>query len=125
MNPMSEKRLHEDNVREAGSGGRSQDNRGLGLRPAFLDFSTQAIYPSRFSDGRPAPIHSLDGLPDELVVESSAQGRVLSAKPTVIAGFERNGLFYTRSATALCGEGVVASLKRSARDPSITKPWPS
>jgi hypothetical protein len=46
----------------------------LGFRPAFLDFATMTIYPSEFA------------------------GKVLRTRATLIAGFERNGFFYTRTA---------------------------
>lgn len=92
--------LKRENDRFAGSGGCSHGSRRLGFKPAFLDFATQTIHLSRFADGRPAPIHVLDGLPDEVVVTRSLSGRVVAAKPTLISGFERNGFFYTRTAAA-------------------------
>jgi len=92
--------LQEENARHVGTGGRSEENAGLGFRPAFFDFATQTIYPSRFADGRAAPCHLLDGLPDEVVVDRTASGRVVSIKATMISGFVRNGYFYTRSAAA-------------------------
>jgi hypothetical protein len=91
--------LHE-NILFAGTGGRSEENSGLGFRAAFLDFESMTIYPSCFRDGRPAPMHLLDGLPDEVVVDRAASGRVVTAKATLVSGFERNGFFYTRSAAA-------------------------
>jgi hypothetical protein len=97
---MSEKQLQHENVVHTGSGGRSQENSGLGFNPAFLDFQTQKIYPSRFADGRLAPFHLLDGLPDEVVVDRATSGRVVTAKATLISGFVRNGFFYTRAAAA-------------------------
>jgi len=97
---MSEKQLQHENVVHTGTGGRSQENSGLGFKPAFLDFATQRIYPSRFADGRLAPFHLLDGLPDEVVVDRSVSGRVVTAKATLISGFVRNGFFYTRAAAA-------------------------
>lgn len=59
------------------------------FRPAFLDFATMAIYLSRFADGRLAPVHIADSLPPELL-----------AKGTWVAGFERDGFFYSRRAVA-------------------------
>jgi hypothetical protein len=97
---MSAKQLQHENVVHTGSGGRSQENSGLGFKPAFLDFQTQKIYPSRFADGRLAPFHLLDGLPDEVVVDRATSGRVVTAKATLISGFVRNGFFYTRAAAA-------------------------
>lgn len=97
---MSEEVLKQENGIHRGTGGRSPENRDLGFRPAFLDFETQIVYPSRFADGRPAPVHVLDGLPEEVIVDRTANGRVVAAKASLISGFVRNGFFYTRSAAA-------------------------
>jgi hypothetical protein len=97
---MSKELLRQENVEHLGSGGCSRDNAGLGFRPAFYDFATQRIYASRFADGRLAPFHLLDGLPDEVVIDRTASGRVTAVKATVISGFLRNGYFYTRTAAA-------------------------
>ena len=97
---MSAELLKQENELHAGTGGRSPENRDLGFRPAFLDFETQVIYPSRFADGRPAPVHVLDGLPEEVIVDRTPAGRVVAAKASLISGFVRNGFFYTRSAAA-------------------------
>lgn len=85
-----------------GSGGISQENRGLGFRPAFLDQRTRAVYPSLFADGRPAPFHLIDGLPHEAIEGWDGSGRPKIAKASVIAGFVRDGRFYTREEAAAC-----------------------
>lgn len=100
MNLMNQQQLRDENTHFAGTGGRSPENAHLGFRPAFLDFSTQVIYLSCFADGRPAPLHLIDGLPDEVIVDRSPTGRPLAAKASVIAGFVRNGFFYSREAAA-------------------------
>lgn len=92
--------LQQDDARYAGSGGHSEVNRDLGFRPAFFDCATCAIYLSRYRDGRIAPLHLLDGLPDDVVLVRSQCGRVIVAKSSLVAGFERNGFFYTRAAAA-------------------------
>ena len=97
---MNEEVLRQENAAHHGTGGRSEENCSLGFRPAFYDFATQRIYPSRFADGRLAPCHLLDGLPEEVVTDRTACGRVTSVKATVISGFVRNGYFYTRTAAA-------------------------
>ena len=97
---MTETKLRRENTVHQGTGGRSQENAGLGFRPAFFDFATQKIYPSRFADGRLAPFHLLDGLPEEVVADRAPNGRVVSAKATLISGFMREGFFYTRTAAA-------------------------
>ena len=93
--------LREQNRRFRGTGGVSRDGRSSGFVPAFFDTLTGTVYPSRFADGRPAPLHLLDGLPAELVETRSATGRVIAAKRTVLAGFLRNGRSYTREQAAL------------------------
>jgi hypothetical protein len=70
------------------------------LQPAFRDTSTGVIYPSRFTDGRPAPVHVVDGLPDSAVLSRSPDGRVAALKQTVVAGFSWGGRFYTREEAA-------------------------
>ena len=97
---MSRQTLQRENVEFLGTGGRSQENRSLGFRPAFMDQETSTVYQACFADGRPAPFHLLDGLPAEMVLTRTAQGRVASVKPTIIAGFTLNGEFYTREAAA-------------------------
>ncbi len=45
-------------------------------------------------------MHLLDGLPDEVVVDRARSGRVLRTRASLVAGFERKGMFYTRKAAA-------------------------
>lgn len=94
--------LKQENQDFRGSGGRSEENRGSGFRPAFMDLETLAIHESRFADGRLAPVHVLDGLPDALVVARSATGKVLAVKASVVSGFVREARFYNRDEAARC-----------------------
>jgi len=96
--------LAADNRFFAGTGGVSQGNRHRGFTPGFLDRDTGAVYPSCWADGRPAPFHDLEGLPDHLVLNRSPTGRVAAVKASVIAGFVRCGCFYTREQAACCLE---------------------
>jgi hypothetical protein len=100
MKNLNAQTLRRENSDHAGTGGVSQSNACIGFRPAFFCYATHTIYPSRFRDGRPAPFHVLEGLPDEAIAIRSDDGRVLAAKATLISGFERNGYFFTRSAAA-------------------------
>ena len=100
MKPLTNAQLKQENEQVAGSGGRSEDNRDLGFRPAFFDMATCLVHLSRYRDGRPAPFHLLDGLPEEVVIIRSSCGHVITTKSTLIAGFERKGFFYPRSAAA-------------------------
>lgn len=92
--------LRKQNLAFVGSGGVSEENRPSGFRPAFYDVATCRGELARFADGRPAPMHLLDGLPDTWVAERDAAGRITAIKETVIAGFVRDGLFYTREQAA-------------------------
>lgn len=83
-----------------GSGGCSEGNHGQGFRPAFYDSESGEIYPSCLADGTPSPIHSLNGLPDTLVLSRDEQGNVLAVKASVVSGFQRDGSFYSREECA-------------------------
>ena len=93
MNPHV---LEQENRRFVGTCGTSQNNRGLGFRPAFLNSSTGQVHLSCFANGRPAPVHVLDGLPEDLIEERDASGRVARVSGAVVSGFERLGQFHTR-----------------------------
>lgn len=66
----------------------------IGFRPAFFDCATFTLHPSRHAHTHPAADHVPGGLPDEGAGASSC-GNMTGAKPPVVAGFERNGLFFT------------------------------
>jgi len=95
--PLDARALRIENRHYAGSGGISRENRSSGFVPAFLDSSTGQTYRSRYSDGRPAPMHILEGLPSHLLIECSDS---LSAKACVVSGFLRCGDFFTRAEAA-------------------------
>ena len=97
---MTRETLRTENQVFWGTGGRSEENRSSGFRPAFMDTQTSLVYPSRFADGRPAPFHMIDGLPDEVVMARDASGRVASVKSSVVAGFLCMGRFFTREEAA-------------------------
>lgn len=93
---MTPDRIEFENETYRNTGGTSQECAPLGLHPAFCDLQTGQIYASRYGDGRPAPFHLLDGLPDDLVLLRQPGGRVTSVKDSVVSGFELDGRFYTR-----------------------------
>lgn len=97
---LSPQKLQVENRLHHGGGGVSAENRDEGFRPAFLDTQTQQIYPSRFTDGSPAPCHLLDGLPDEVVESRNPRGRVERIKASIVSGFVRGGRFFNREEAA-------------------------
>ncbi|MFV2060008.1 MAG: hypothetical protein ACC653_04940 [Gammaproteobacteria bacterium] len=91
--------LARESMKYHGTGGASQGNSDYGFLPAFRDTSSDTIYLSRYSDGRLAKVHILDGMPDNLIV-STEEGHVKAVSKSVIAGFVLNGVFYTRAEAA-------------------------
>jgi len=65
-----------DHVFDRRRAARGIPDRRLGFSPAFLDFQTFSVYPSRFADG------------------------ALAAAGRLVPGFVRGGYFYTRTAAA-------------------------
>lgn len=104
---MNHSIIAQENVTFHNTGGVSIGNRGSGFRPAFRDAETGDVYPSCFRDGRPAPIHMIDGLPEELVTTRSATGRVTSVKASVQCGFLFEGCFFDRKEAAAYLRGQV------------------
>ncbi len=93
---LSERLLRLENCTFCGTGGVSRNNRDAGFAPGYLDTHTGMVALSCFPDGRPAPVHLLDGVPEEWVARRAPDGRVAAVRAGVIAGFVRNGRFYTR-----------------------------
>jgi len=102
---FSKAALVEQNRRFLRTGGVSVGNRSHGFHPAFLDRETGTVYIARFTDGRPVPMHILDGLPAKLVVERLPSGRVATIKGSIEAGFVKDGKFITREEAAAAVDG--------------------
>lgn len=101
--------LESENRIFSGTGGVSQGNRALTLTPGFLDRETGSVYLSRTTDGKPASVHLIEGLPEALVIARTASGGVSAVKGSVEAGFVCDGHFYTRAQAA----SLIGSLSSS------------
>jgi hypothetical protein len=97
---MSSERLRLENEHYHNTAGVSSGNRQVGFLPAFCDLETGRTELSRFARGGLAPLHLLNGLPKEWIRKRDACGNVLAVKASVIAGFLRDGCFYTRDEAA-------------------------
>ncbi len=106
--PLSAFELRLENQAYRNSGGVSCNNRDSGFRPAYRNIRTGQTVLSRFANGDPAPVHVLDGVPNEWVVARDRQGGVSRLLPTVVSGFLRNGHFYTREAAARIMDGEAS-----------------
>jgi hypothetical protein len=100
FNLMTQQRIRRENLDFQGTGGLSENNHASGFLPAFCDSETGRTELSRLADGMLAPIHLLSGLPPEWVVTRDAAGGVSAVKPSIVAGFLRDGRFYTREEAA-------------------------
>jgi len=101
---MNARRLLSENRAYRGTGGISQENRSAGFVPAFLDAKTGLIYRSCFADGRPAPIHLLEGLPAHLRCHTADTGQRAAANATLVSGFLQRGKFLTRAEAAAAAQ---------------------
>jgi hypothetical protein len=102
---FTEARLKRENLAFFGTPGVSRGNSGYGFIPAFCDSVTGRVEISRLRNGLPAPIHMFEGLPENWVIERDASSKATAIKHSVVAGFVREGCFYTRSQAA---EAVLA-----------------
>ena len=102
---FTEARLKRENLAFFATPGVSQGNSGYGFIPAFCDSVTGRVEISRLPNGQPAPIHMIEGLPKSWIVHRDATAKPTAIKHSVVAGFVREGCFYTRSQAA---EAVLA-----------------
>jgi hypothetical protein len=100
QNALSQNELKFQNIVWRGTGALSAENRDQGFTPAFLDTERKEIYLSRHANGDVATVHILDGLPEHLRLSGETSATASKAKSNVIAGFVRDGKFYTREEAA-------------------------
>jgi len=94
------RQLDAENEAFAGTAGISQNNARERFVPAFRDSRNGRVEISRLETGQPAPMHLLCGLPEDWVTGRDAEGHIVAVRESVIAGFLRDGIFYTREEAA-------------------------
>ncbi len=102
--PLTRNCIRRENLAFAGTGGVSAAHRQTRFEPAFRDDDTGRVELSRYASGEPAPMHLIDGLPAEWVCARDGQGRACAIKASIVAGFVRDGRFYTREQAANLSE---------------------
>lgn len=98
--PMTEHVLRQENLAYIDSGGVSANAQKVHLVPAFQDVETGRIEIARMQNGCPAAMHLIVGLPEEWAVNHDLSGQISALKATIIAGFVRENVFYTREQAA-------------------------
>ena len=102
---LTQQVLRQQNNKFKNTGGVSEGNRDDGFHPAFYDTQCDRAEVSCFSDGTPAPVHVLEGVPEDWVTKRDCSGKVAAIKASIISGFIHHGMFYTREqASYLCSQ---------------------
>lgn len=97
---MTREKLHNQARMFVGRGGVSEENRGFGFCPGFLNKESGEFVTCCNADGGPATVHVFDGLPAAWVALRDADGRAIAVKACIVAGFVRDGYFFTRDQAA-------------------------
>lgn len=99
-NVMTREKLRNQAHMFVGKGGVSEENRRFGFCPAFLDEESGEFIVCCNTEGIPAAVHLFDGLPAGWVALRDAEGRPIAVKASIVAGFVRDGYFFTREQAA-------------------------
>ena len=101
---MTDSTLLRENQQFAGTAGLSRNNASKRFVPAFRNEATGEVALARFADGRVAPMHLLIALPEAWAAARDAKGQICEVVRSVVAGFVRDGQFYTRAEAAAAGD---------------------
>lgn len=71
--------------------------------PAFCNREDGRIELARLPNGKPAPMHLIAKLPKVWAARCDGKGNVLELIDSIVAGFVKNGRFYTREEAAAEG----------------------
>ena len=93
---MNRQSLLDQNANFKGTMGVSLKNGSSGFIPAFRDESTGRVELARFRNGQVAPMHVIAGLPADWATGYDEDGDVSAVKTTIVAGFVRDEVFFTR-----------------------------
>ena len=97
---MDRNTLLKENIEFSGTNGVSTVNKEANFVPAFRDEATGRIEIAKFRNGLAAPMHLICGLPEEWATDHDDRGSINRVKSSIIAGFLRHGVFYTRQQAA-------------------------
>ena len=101
---MDSKTLQRQNHEFAGTYGVSIANRRAKFVPAFRDTDTDRVEIARFRNGQAATMHLICGLPEEWAIDHDEHGSICRVKQSIVAGFVRDGIFYSREQAARISE---------------------
>lgn len=93
---MNRQQLQKQNLQFKNTNGVSANNHNKGFLPAFRDEETGRVELARFRDGSCAQMHLICGLPRDWALEFDEAGSITRIKSSVVAGFCRDGEFFTR-----------------------------
>lgn len=67
-----------------------------GFTPAFLNAESGDIAFAKFANGFPAPVHIVEGLPENWFKQPNKKSGKEDLKQEIVSGFIREGHFFTR-----------------------------
>ena len=94
------KKLRQENLAYAGTGGVSRNCRAGQFQAAFRDTRSGRVAIPRFENGKAAPMHLFCGLPEEWIQARDEEGQATALVACIEAGFVRDSVFYTREQAA-------------------------
>ena len=98
--PLDHRRLAAENRHFAGTCGVSAEAARMRLLPAFRDPRSGRVEIARFRNGAPAPVHLIEGLPEEWALAHDERGAVKVLRADIVCGFVCGEQFYTRAEAA-------------------------
>ena len=101
---LDERALRRENRQFAHTCGLSLNNSDQKFVPAFRNEQTGEVALARFADGRVAPMHLIINLPEAWATAHNARGQISAVLDCVVAGFVREGQFFTRAEAAAAAE---------------------
>ena len=103
--PITKESLRVESAPYKGSCGDSATARNKRFLPAFKNTENGQVQLARLPNGQVAPMHLISYLPPSWAARRDTDGTVLELVGSVVAGFVRDGRFYTREEASTAEPG--------------------
>ena len=98
--PLTQESVQRESIEYAGTCGESATAKKSRFLPAFRNDSDGSVELARMPNGQPAAMHLISELPSSWACKLDDQGKVIELIEEIVAGFVRDGRFYTREEAA-------------------------
>jgi hypothetical protein len=92
--------VQQESVEFAGTCGESATATQSRFHPAFRNEADGRVEVARMPNGQPAAMHLISALPESWAAKLDDDGHVVELIEGIVAGFVRDGRFYTREEAA-------------------------